>query len=473
MSATLSVIPRSPVSIPARSDRLAALPPFLFDEIDRKKRERIAAGADVINLGVGDPDQPTPDFIVEAMNKAMRDLVNQQYPAVGGGLKCFRESAARFMHARFGVTVDPMKHIVCCIGSKDGIAHLPWAVTNPGDTVLLPDPAYPVYEIGAALAHCKVHKMPVSHESGWRPVFHEIPAGAAANARLLWLNFPSNPTAAVADLAFYERAIEWTNSTWHGLPAHVSSASPAAWHGLTAHVSGASPEPNAATPTEEHGLVTPCDKPNQPASPANGRSHRGCILASDLAYSELYFEHKPISIWQAANSDIGSTPAIEFHSLSKTYNMTGWRIGFAVGHADIIAALAGIKANVDSGVFNAIQVAGAAALDNFQHAAVERMRRLYRERRDVIVPGLRAAGCEVTPPEAGFFVWARTPKNPAGGHQDSMAFAARLLEQADTVVVPGSGFSPRAKEWFRVALTVDADRMAQAAKRIAGFPTLH
>jgi LL-diaminopimelate aminotransferase len=419
MSATLSVpsrIPQSPVAIPARSDRLAALPPFLFDEIDRKKRERIAAGADVINLGVGDPDQPTPEFIVEAMNKAMRDLVNQQYPAVGGGLKVFRESCARFMHERFGVKVDPMRHIVCCIGSKDGIAHLPWAVTNPGDTVLLPDPAYPVYEIGAALAHCKVYKTPISNETGWRPVFDEIPAAVAAGARLLWLNYPSNPTAAVADIPFFERAVEWTNATWHA-------------------------------------------------------GSRGCILASDLAYSELYFEHRPISIWQAANADIGSTPAIEFHSLSKTFNMTGWRIGFAVGHADIISALAGIKANVDSGVFNAIQVAGAAALDNYTHPAVERMRRLYRERRDVIVPGLRAAGCEVHPPEAGFFVWARTPKTPlpGGGHQDSMAFAGRLLEQADTVVVPGSGFSPRATEWFRVALTVDAPRMAQAAKRIAAL----
>jgi LL-diaminopimelate aminotransferase len=416
MSATLSA--RSPVSLSVRSDRLAALPPFLFDEIDRKKRERIASGADVINLGVGDPDQPTPEFIVEAMNKAMRDLVNQQYPAVGGGLKVFREACARFMHDRFGVKVDPMKHIVCCIGSKDGIAHLPWAVTNPGDTVLLPDAAYPVYEIGATLAHCKVHKTPVSQQTGWRPVFEEIPAGAAANARVLWLNYPSNPTAAVADLPFFERAVEWVNSTW---------------------VSG---------PHGRGGL-------------------RGCILASDLAYSELYFEHRPISIWQASNTDIHSTPAIEFHSLSKTYNMTGWRIGFAVGHQDIISALAGIKANVDSGVFNAIQAAGAVALDNYQHPAVERMRRLYRERRDVIVPGLRAAGCEVHPPEAGFFVWARTPKTAGGGHQDSMAFAGRVLEEADTVIVPGAGFGAAAKEWFRVALTVDAHRMEQAAKRIA------
>ncbi len=413
MSAALSALPRS---IPVRSDRLAALPPFLFDEIDRKKRERIAAGADVINLGVGDPDQPTPGFIVEAMNAAMRDLVNQQYPAVGGGLKVFRESAARFMHERFGVKVDPMRHIVCCIGSKDGIAHLPWAVTNPGDTILVPDPAYPVYEIGAVLAHCKVEKMPVSADTEWRPTFSEISPGAAANARIMWLNYPSNPTAACADVPFFERAVEWTNSTWNDGP--------------------------------------------------RGKQ-RGCILASDLAYSELYFEHRPISVWQASNADIESTPAIEFHSLSKTYNMTGWRIGFAVGHADIITALAGIKANVDSGVFNAIQVAGAAALDNYQHPDVERMRRLYRDRRDTIVPGLRAAGCEVHTPEAGFFVWARTPKGKDGRHLDSMAFAAKLLEQADTVVVPGAGFSPRGREWFRVALTVESPRLAQAAARIA------
>jgi LL-diaminopimelate aminotransferase len=413
MSAAVTAVRApSPQALSVRSDRLAALPPFLFDEIDRKKRERIAAGADVINLGVGDPDQPTPSFIVEAMDKAMRELVNQQYPAVGGGLKVFREAAARFMHERFGVTVDPMKHIVCCIGSKDGIAHLPWAVTNPGDTVLVPDPAYPVYEIGAVLAHCKVHKMPVSAETGWRPVFEEIPSVAARSSRILWLNYPSNPTAACADGPFFERAVEWTSATW-------------------------------------------------------SKGSRGCILASDLAYSELYFEHKPVSVWQAPSADIWSTPAIEFHSLSKTYNMTGWRIGFAVGHADIIAALAGIKANVDSGVFNAIQVAGAAALDNYQHADVERMRRLYRERRDAIVPGLRAAGCEVHTPEAGFFVWARTPKGKDGRHLESLAFAGKLLEEADTVVVPGAGFSPRAREWFRVALTVEAPRLAEAARRMS------
>ncbi len=405
-----------------RSDRLNALPPFLFDEIDRKKRERIAAGADVINLGVGDPDKPTPGFIVEAMDRAMRELVNQQYPAVGGGLGVFREAVARFMKARFGVTVDPMKHVVALLGSKDGIAHLPWAVTNPGDLVCFPDPAYPVYEVGSVLASCRTHKMPVSRETGWKPRFDSIPAGVAEAARVCWVNYPSNPTAAGADVAFYERMLEWTQPTWNS---------------------------------------------------AGGRA-RGCIAASDLAYSELFFgeANKPVSLWQARNADINQTMAIEFHSLSKTFNMTGWRIGFAVGHESIISALASIKANVDSGTFNAIQAAGAVALDRYNDEAIEGMRRLYQLRRDVIVPGLRAIGCEVDEPPAGFFVWARTPKaagpsGRTGEHVDSMKFAARLLEEADTVVVPGSGFSPeRARDWFRVALTVEAERMSEVVQRI-------
>lgn len=437
----MSTLPRTapvPVNLPprslgAKSERLNALPPFLFDEIDRKKRERIAAGADVINLGVGDPDQQTPGFIVEAMNQAMRVLSNQQYPAVGGGLTVFREAVARFMQRRFGVKVDPFKHVVCTIGSKDGIAHLPWAVTNPGDTVLLPDPAYPVYEIGSALAHCTVHKMPVSASGGWKPDFGAIPDEVARKARICWVNYPSNPTAASAGVDFYSRLIEFVEGTWGG---EVGQHRP-----LKAAVGGT-------------GAI-------------GGTGARGCIAASDLAYSELYFDHKPVSIWQAPNADLNATPAIEFHSLSKTYNMTGWRIGFAVGHPEIIGALAGIKANVDSGVFNAIQAAGAAALDQFDHPDIERMRALYRERRDVIVPGLRSIGCEVEMPEAGFFVWARTPIDKATGKPiDSMVFAGKMLQEADVVVVPGAGFSPAGREYFRVALTVSADRLRETVDRL-------
>ena len=427
MTTTVSSVPNSvgaaglAPGTDIRSERLRALPPFLFDEIDRQKRERIAAGADVINLGVGDPDQPTPGFIVEAMDRAMRELVNQQYPAVGGGLKSFRESAANFMLRRFGVKVDPYRHIVCCIGSKDGIAHLPWAVTDPGDIVLCPDPAYPVYEIGAVLAHCRVHKLAVSAQSGWKPYFEQIPAEVARAARLMWLNYPSNPTAADADADFYARAIDWTLGTWR----------------------------------------------------ERTEGSRGCFLASDVAYSELYFDpaNRPLSVWQAPNAEINSTPAIEFHSLSKTFNMTGWRIGFAVGHPSIISALASVKANVDSGVFNAIQAAGAVALDRFEDPEVERMRALYKARRDVIVPGLRSVGCEIeheAGPNAGFFVWARTPLETSTGRPvDSMTFAARLLREADTVVVPGAGFSPRGRDYIRIALTVDVERMKETVRRLA------
>jgi LL-diaminopimelate aminotransferase len=395
-----------------RSARLLALPPFLFDEIDRKKRERIAAGRDVINLGVGDPDQPTPGFIVEAMDKAMRELVNQQYPAVGGGLKVFREAAARFMHERFGVKVDPGRHVIACIGSKDGIAHLPWAVTNPGDAVFMPDPAYPVYEVGAVLAGCTPVKLAVTRESGWKPRYEGLdPASATGGARprLLWVNYPSNPTAADADIGFYERTLEW--ATRHGV-----------------------------------------------------------IVASDLAYSELYLDGEgsaPPSLWQARNASIDETPAIEFHSLSKTYNMTGWRLGFAVGHPGVIGALNQVKSNVDSGVFNAIQAAGAVALDHFRAPEIEAMRTLYRQRRDAIVPGLRKIGCEVDAPTSGFFVWAQTPPGREGRPVDSMTFAGKMLEQADVVVVPGAGFSAGGRDYFRVALTVDVARMRETADRLA------
>lgn len=407
-----------------RSHRLQALPPFLFDEIDRKKRERIAAGADVINLGVGDPDQKTPEFIVDAMDKAMRELVNQQYPAVGGGLRVFREAAAQFMHERFGVKVDPMRHIVALLGSKDGIAHLPWAVTNPGDSVIVPDPAYPVYEIGAALAGCNVIKCPVSHASGWKPVMSggalegvslKSPDGSPARARLMWVNYPSNPTAASADVPFYERVIEFCQS-------------------------------------------------------ASRAGNGPLIAASDLAYSEIYLDgpsSRPPSLWQARNASIDDTPAIEFHSLSKTFNMTGWRIGFAVGHADVVGALNSIKSNVDSGTFNAVQAAGAEALRRFNCPEVERTRTLYRERRDAVVPGLREIGCEVDPPDSGFFVWARTPIGKNGQPIDSMTFAAKCLEKGDVVVVPGGGFSPAGAHYFRVALTVEVPRMREVCKRLA------
>jgi LL-diaminopimelate aminotransferase len=399
-----------------RSDRLRALPPFLFDEIDRQKRARIAAGGDVINLGVGDPDKPTPGFVIEALDRGARVAANHQYPAGAGTIK-FREAAARFMRERFGVEVDPIKHIVAMWGSKDGIAHLPWAITNPGDVVAVPDPAYPVYQIGAVLAGASVFKMPVSEASGWKPLLEGPSAGGAVmpgNTKLLWINYPSNPTAASADLGFFEQAVRFCGE-------------------------------------------------------------RGIVLASDLAYSELYFDEKdrPSSVWQARNASIDKTHAIEFHSLSKSFNMTGWRIGFAVGHAEVVAALAEVKSNIDSGVFNAIQDAGQAALERWNDPLLAQMRAMYRERRDLVVRGLRAIGCEVDGrdgPTAGLFVWARCPMVDHGSGQrapmDSMEFSKRALMEADVVTVPGAGFSERSRNYVRISLSRETPRIAEAIDRL-------
>lgn len=390
---------------PVRSQRLAALPPYLFVDIDRKRRARIAAGADVINLGVGDPDRPTPSFILDAMNTAMRQPVHHQYPP-NEGTKEFREAAARFMHKRFGVTADPARHILTCIGTKEGIGHLPLAVVNPGETVLIPRPCYPVYVAGATFAGARIHEIPTSSETGWKPVLDRIPDDIASSARLMWINYPNNPTGATADINFFSRVVEFT-------------------------------------------------------------SKRGIILASDQAYSEVYFENMPVSLWQAAGASLDATMGIEFHSLSKTFNMTGWRVGFAVGHPEIIAALAAIKGNLDSGQFGAIQAAGAVALDNVDHPDVVNMRAVYRERRDALIPGLRNIGCEVQPPGAGFFVWAQCPLGADGKPLDSMRFAARALEEADVVVVPGAGFAEEARTFFRIALTVETPRIVEAVQRLS------
>lgn len=399
-----------------RSGRLRALPPYLFVEIDRKRRAKIASGADVINLGVGDPDRPTPAFIIEAMNRAMRNPANHQYPP-NEGTREFREAAARFMKRRFGVECDAGRHIVTCIGSKEGIAHLPLATVDPGDVVLIPRPCYPVYVAGATFAGAEIVEVPTTAETGWRPRFSTIPESAASRAKLMWANYPNNPTAACVDVDFYEEMLAFTGP-------------------------------------------------------------RGIIAASDQAYSEVYFERAPVSIWEARvggkRANLDSTLAVEFHSLSKTFNMTGWRIGFAVGHPEIVSALAALKGNCDSGCFGAIQAAGVVALDHTDHPDVVTMREVYRERRDALIPGLREIGCHVQPPEAGFFVWARTPmverRGPDGkkslGLMDSMEFAGRCLEEADVVVVPGAGFGEESRHYFRIALTVEVPRIREAVERM-------
>lgn len=405
-----------------RADRLLALPPFLFNEITKRKLAAKATGVDVIDLGVGDPDRPTHPFIVEELARAITQPENHRYPDFHGTPR-FKHACAQFMRHRFGVEVDPARHILALMGAKDGIAHLPFAVMNPGDAAVVFAPAYPVYQNATILAGGRVHRVELNETTNWRPDWNTLDRHIASDAcdsgrtRLAWINYPNNPTGASAGLAHLSQAVDWC-------------------------------------------------------------AQRKVILASDLAYSELYYEHdesnssknsntkathdnRPNSIYQSSNIDIDATPAIEFHSLSKSFNMTGWRLGFAVGHPRVIASLTQMKDNVDSGQFNAVQQAGALALDRYNDPSIAEQRAIYKHRRDLIVAGLRHIGCKVNPPESGFFVWARTPNN-----EDSVAFCARSLEQTGVVLIPGSGFSPSAKHWFRVALSVPTDRIAEAMDRL-------
>jgi len=396
-----------------RADRLLALPPFLFNEITKRKLAAKAAGVDVVDLGVGDPDRPTHPFIVEEMARAITQPENHRYPDFHGTPR-FKHACAQFMRNRFGVEVDPARHILALMGAKDGIAHLPPAVMNPGDAAVVFVPAYPVYENATILAGGRVHRVELHAGNNWLPDWNgvdqriEADGGTIERTRVAWINYPNNPTGASANLDQLSLAVNWC-------------------------------------------------------------AQRGVILASDLAYSELYYEqgentdadNRPSSIYQSPDIEIDGTPAIEFHSLSKSFNMTGWRLGFAVGHPRVLAALTQMKDNVDSGPFNAVQQAGTLALDRYDDPAIAEQRGVYKHRRDLIVAGLRDIGCGVTPPTSGLFVWASTPNN-----EDSMTFCARSLEQTGVVLIPGSGFCPSAKHWFRVALSVPTDRIAEGMDRL-------
>jgi len=385
-----------------RANRLDELPPYLFVEIDRKKRAAIEAGRDVIDFGVGDPDQPTPSFIVDRMAKAIRTPANHRYALGVGGIE-FRNAVADFFVRRFGVKLDPKTEVVALLGSKEGLGHLPTAVVNPGETVLIPDPGYPVYTGGTIFAGGKCHTMPLRESNGWLPMLSDIPAEVCRSAKLMFLNYPNNPTAACAPLSFFEEAV------------------------------------------------------------ALARKHN-FLIAQDAAYSEVYFDsaHPPPSILQVEGA---KDVAIEFHSLSKTFNMTGWRLGFAVGNAEALAALAKVKNNMDSGVFGAVQEAGIEALGGIRRPEIVSHigpDGTYRRRRDVLVAGLRQAGWSVASPQATFYVWAKCP-----GGLDSMTIASRALDKADVVVIPGVGFGQCGEGYVRFALTVDEARTANAVERIA------
>ena len=379
-----------------QSKRLQDLPPYLFIEIDRKKRQALAEGRDIINLGVGDPDKPTPDFIIEAMRRATGEPANHRYP-FDEGVPAFRQEAGKFMQSRFGVSVEPEQELITTIGSKDGISHLPLAVVNPGQVVLVPQPGYPVYWASSLFAGAEPYVMPLLEENGYLPDLKAIPEGIAQRAALMFLNYPNNPTAALADRDFYEEVIAFAK-------------------------------------------------------------RYGILVASDAAYCESYFETKPLSMLEV---DRDKEVTIEFHSLSKTFNMTGWRLGFATGNAQAIAALARLKGNMDSGQFNAIQWAGVEALVNWDCPEVQAIRDMYRQRRDTLVDGLTEIGWQVNRPQATFYVWINCPKGIG-----SMELVAKLLDEADLVTIPGNGFGPAGEGYIRAALTVDVERIAEAIDRI-------
>lgn len=379
------------------AERLSRLPPYLYVEIDRRKREAIEAGRDVIDFGVGDPDHPTPAFIVDAMAEAIRDPANHPY-SLGTGMPAFRQAAADFLARRYGVRVDPATEVVALLGSKEGIGHLPTGVVNSGDTVLIPEPGYPVYVAGTVFAGGICHTMPLREQNGWLPVLDEIPVEVRRRARLMWLNYPNNPTGAVTSLSFFEEVVAF---------AH------------------------------EYDI----------------------LIAQDAPYCELYFGDPPPSILQVPGA---KDVAVEFHSLSKTFNMTGWRLAFAVGNADVLAALAKVKANMDSGIFQAVQYAGIAALSGIDRPEIKQQIATYRRRRDILVNGLQQAGWPITPPEATFYVWAKYPADC-----DSMPVVTRLLDEADVVAIPGRGFGPRGEGYVRFALTVSEERTQDAVERIA------
>jgi len=381
----------------SRSQRLQALPPYLFVEIDRAKREAVAAGRDVINLGVGDPDRPTFDFIIEAMRKAVGDPANHRYP-FDEGVPEFRAAAATFMADRYGVEMDPHAEIIASIGSKEVIAHMPLAAVDPGEAVLVPRPGYPVYNSAAIFAGAEPVYLALTAGTGWLPDIDAIDDATAARAKLIYVNYPNNPTGAVADLAWYESLVDWA-------------------------------------------------------------CRHKVIVANDAAYNETYYDTPPPSIFQVPRArDV----AVEFHSLSKTFNMTGWRLGWVAGNADLVSALAAVKGNCDSGQFNAVQRAGVAALGGIGRQEVLDQRALYRRRRDALCDGLASIGFDVTPPAATFYVWTPCPDGV-----DSMAFVRRCLLEADVVFIPGVGFGEPGEGYFRAALTVETGRIAEAVDRLS------
>ena len=345
---------------------------------------------------MGDPDLPTPPKIIEAMIKAVQDPANHHYPSYSG-MYDFKVAIAEWYKDRFSIKLDPESEVMVLIGAKEGVAHIPLAFMNPGDVALVPTPAYPVYNIGTLFAGGKPYFLPLLKENGFLPDLASITDEIARKAKIIWLNYPNNPTAAIADRDFFETVVKF---------AHKYNI----------------------------------------------------IVCHDLTYSEIAFdEYKPMSLLEIEGAkDIG----IEFHSLSKTFNMTGWRIGFAVGNKELIRGLGSIKSNIDSGLFQAIQVAGIEAL-RANRESILGIKKIYARRRDIMVKGLRESGFTVNPPKATFYLWVPVPRP-----YTSVDMATRLLEEAGVVITPGNGFGYPGEGYLRLALTKNENRLLEAIERI-------
>ena len=377
-------------------DRLKKLPPYLFAEIDRLKRELISQGKDVIDLGVGDPDLPTPSFIIEALSEAAKNPVNHRY-ALDQGMSELRRAIASWYKRRFGVSLDPDREVLPLIGSKEGIGHIPLALINPGDVVLVPDPGYPVYKSATWFAGGEPYLLPLLEENDYLVDFNSIDKDILTRTKMLFLNYPNNPTAACADKDFFANAIKYAR---------------------------------------EYGFV----------------------ICHDAAYTEIAYDgFEPMSFLQA---DGAKEVGIEFHSLSKTFNMTGWRIGFACGNSRVLELLGKVKSNLDSGIFQAIQWAGIRALTDGMGEA-KKNSQAYERRRNLLVEGLNSIGWHVSKPKATFYIWAPVPPG-----YTSQELATRLLKEVNIVVTPGNGFGPNGEGYFRMSLTLSEDRIKEALKRL-------
>ena len=380
------------------AERIRKLPRYLFAEIDKKVKIARDKGVDVISLGIGDPDSPTPDYIIKRIQEEVAKPVNHSYPP-DEGMAEFREAVAAYYLRRHGVELDPQHEIVPLIGSKEGIAHIAFCFTDPGDVNLVPDPGYPVYSIGTLFAGGLPQLMPLLQENNFIPDLNNIPVEAARRAKLLYLNYPNNPTGAVASREFISEAVQYAR---------------------------------------DYNL----------------------IICHDAAYSEIAFDdYRPISFLEVEG---GKDVAIEFGSLSKTFNMTGWRLGYAVGNRTAVEALYRFKTNVDSGVFKAVQQAGVEALTNPQmEPFIDGLRALYQRRRDIAVQGLNEAGWDLRPSRGTFYLWAPVPEG-----YSSTDFVSMILEQTGVVLTPGRGFGKYGEGYFRIALTVGEQRLQEAMQRI-------